>query len=50
MVSFGAMNEDYSRIAGSGQIQQFCPQEQFVGATVRYGRDVNGFGFICDRR
>jgi hypothetical protein len=50
LVSFGATNEDYDRSDRRGQVQQFCPQEQFVGATVRYGSDVNGFGFICDRR
>jgi hypothetical protein len=28
--------------------QQECPQENFVGMTVRFGKDVNSLGFICD--
>jgi hypothetical protein len=29
---------------------QACPQEQFVGVTVKAGLDVAGVGAICDRR
>ena len=28
--------------------QQNCPSETFVGMTIRYGKDVNSVGFICD--
>jgi hypothetical protein len=28
--------------------QQSCPNEDFVGITVHYGKDVNAIGFICD--
>jgi hypothetical protein len=35
---------------GEGDRVQNCPQEQFVGLTVRSGKDVNAVGVICDWR
>jgi hypothetical protein len=34
---------------GENATIQSCPNEQFVGAKIRFGKDVNAIGFICDQ-
>ena len=47
---FGSRSNDAasSHTGASGIKRQLCPQEQFTGITVRYGKHVNGVGFICN--
>jgi hypothetical protein len=44
------LTKDHMFTADQVQVTQMCPQEEFTGFTVRYGKDVNGVGFICDQR